>query len=255
LKRRNGIFLKNEAEIGLMREAGKAVARILRELGEMVAPGVPTIEFDKRARGLCEELGVEPAFLGYRGFPFAVCCSVNDEIVHGLPSERKLNAGDIVSLDMGVRRNGFYSDAAKTYAVGEVGETALRLLEAARRALAAGVEQAVPGNRLRDISRAVQKTVEESGFTVVRRFTGHGIGASLHEKPEVPNVDSAWQADMELAAGMCLAIEPMLSAGNGTVKILDDGWTAVTKDSSLAAHFENTVALTSSGPEILSADI
>lgn len=254
MRKVKGIFLKDEAEIGLMREAGKAVARILRELGEMVAPGVPTIRLEARARKLCEELDVTPAFLGYKGFPFAICCSVNEEIVHGLPSDRELHEGDIVSLDVGVKRRGFFSDAAKTFVVGETDRETLRLVDITHKALEAGIEKAAPGNRLRDISRAVREVVEQNGFSVIKRFVGHGIGRSLHEKPEVPNYESAWQCDVELMTGMCLAIEPMVAAGSGAIKILDDGWTAVTRDSSLAAHFENTVALTRNGPEILSAD-
>jgi methionyl aminopeptidase len=179
---------------------------------------------------------------------------VNEEIVHGFPSDRELQEGDIVSLDVGVKRKGFFSDAAKTFAVGEVGAEANQLVRITQEALAAGIENAIPGKRLRDISCAVRKVVEQNGFSVIKRFVGHGIGESLHEKPEVPNYDSAWQCDVELMPGMCLAIEPMVAAGDGTIKILDDGWTAVTRDSSLAAHFENTVALTRNGPEILSAD-
>lgn len=254
MKKYKGIFLKDEAEIGRMRESGKVVARILRELGGMVAPGVATIDFEMRSRELCEELGVTPAFLGYRGYRFALCCSVNEEIVHGFPSERELKEGDIVSFDMGVVRDGFYADAAVTFPVGETDEEAARLIAATREALAAGIEQAVPGNRLYDISRAVQKVVDENGFSVIERFVGHGIGRKLHEKPEVPNSAPAGSPGIDLAAGMCLAIEPMAAAGAGAVKILDDRWTAVTRDSSLAAHFEHTVALTVNGPEILSAD-
>lgn len=254
MKKVKGIFLKDEAEIGHMREAGRRLARILGELGDMVAPGAPTRIFEERARELCEELDVVPAFLGYRGYPFALCCSVNEEIVHGFPSDRQLVEGDIVSFDMGVVHQGFYSDAARTYPVGKATDEADRLIEATRKALAAGIAKAAPGNRLHDVSRAVQRVIEENGFSVVRRFTGHGIGVDLHEKPEVPNRAGAGSNGMMLMAGMCLAIEPMAAAGAGTIRMLDDGWTAVTRDASLAAHFEDTVALTQNGPEILSAD-
>lgn len=255
MKTYKGIFLKSEAEIRRMRRAGRAVARILRELGAMVEPGVPTRRLDARARELCEELDVVPAFLGYRGYPFALCCSVNEEIVHGFPSDRELKEGDIVSLDMGVIMNGFYSDAAITFPVGKTSGKALKLIEVTREAMAEGIKSAVPGNRLHDISRAVQKVVEGNGFSVVERFTGHGIGNRLHEKPEVPNkVPPGRSPGVELKAGMCLAIEPMVTAGTGDVRMLADKWTAVTRDASLAAHFEHTIALTENGPEILSAD-
>lgn len=254
MKKYKGFFLKDEAEIGLMREAGRAVARILSELGGMAVPGAPTMSFEERARALCEELDVVPAFLGYRGYPFALCCSVNEEIVHGFPSRRKLVEGDIVSFDMGVVRDGFYADAARTFPVGETSDEAARLVAATREALAAGVERAAPGNGLHEVSRAIQRVVRESGFSVIERFVGHGIGKSLHEKPQVPNSAPEGSPGITLVPGMCLAVEPMAAAGDGAVKILDDRWTAVTRDASLAAHFENTIALTENGPEILSDD-
>jgi len=235
-----------------MREASRIVARILDAMGAEVRPGAPTRRFEEIAQDLCREHGVRPAFQGYNGFPYALCCSVNEQVVHGFPSERVLVEGDIVSFDMGVVFDGFYGDAARTYPVGQVGDETRRLLEVTERSLMLGIEQARPGNFLHDVSRAVQECVEAAGFSVVRRFVGHGIGRRLHEKPEVPNFVPKGATALPLKAGMVLAIEPMVCLGGPEVEILEDQWTAVTKDRSLAAHFEHSVAVTHKGPEILS---
>ncbi|MBG0791447.1 MAG: type I methionyl aminopeptidase [Desulfovibrionaceae bacterium] len=253
MKKFRGVFLKNDNEIGLMREANRIVSRILDELGENVRPGVPTMLFEEISRARCEEYGVRPAFLGYQGFPFALCCSVNEEIVHGFPSkDRILAEGDIVSFDFGVVYHGFYGDSARTFGVGKVSQEAEKLMAVTRESLYKGIEQAVPGNNLYDVSAAVQSYVEEFGFGIVRRFVGHGIGAHLHEKPEIPNFVPKGMSGVPLKAGMVLAIEPMVTVGGHEVEVLEDQWTAVTKDRSLSAHFEHTVAVTSDGPKILS---
>jgi methionyl aminopeptidase len=254
LKKFRGVFLKNDNEISLMREANRIVSTILDELGENVRPGVPTMLFEDICRERCAEFGVRPAFLGYQGFPFALCCSVNDEIVHGFPSEtRFLTEGDIVSFDMGVVYEGFYGDSARTYAVGKVSDEARKLMDVTREALHRGIAEAVPGNNLYDISAAVQNYVEEFGFGIVRRFVGHGIGSHLHEKPEIPNFVPTGMTGVPLKAGMVLAIEPMVTLGTHEVEVLEDQWTAVTRDRSLSAHFEHTIAVTTDGPRILSS--
>lgn len=253
MKKYRGVFLKNQSEIALMREANLIVAEVLDALEAAVAPGVPTIEFDKIAADICEKRKVKPAFLGYGGFPFTLCCSVNEEVVHGFPSaERKLVEGDIVSFDMGVIYKGFYGDSARTIPVGKVGDDVMKLLDVTRESLMKGIDKAVPGNTLFDISAAVQGHVQSNGFDVVRRFVGHGIGRKLHEKPEVPNFVPKGLPDVPLKAGMVLAIEPMVTMGSPDVEILSDQWTAVTKDRSLSGHFEHSVALTEDGPYILS---
>lgn len=252
MKKHRGIFLKNAAEIEIMREANRIVARILDAFEKEVRPGVKTMFFEEIAQEKCREFGVKPAFQGYHGFPFALCCSVNEEIVHGFPSQRELKDGDIVSFDMGVVYDGFYGDSAKTFTVGAVSDRAIALLEVTREALQRGIEEARPGNDLYDISRAIQMFVEGKGYHVVRRFVGHGIGRSLHEKPEVPNFVPQGAPSVPLKAGMTLAIEPMVTIGSPEVRVLDDKWTAVTKDGSLSAHYEHTVVVTGNGPEILS---
>ena len=235
-----------------MREANSIVATILERMGAEVAPGVPTKRFEEIAQDSCREFGVRPAFQGYHGFPYALCCSVNEVIVHGFPSERLLEEGDIVSFDMGVVHNGFFGDSARTFRVGRVSEETERLLTVTEESLHLGIEKAKPGNNLYDISAAVQKHAESNGFSVVRRFVGHGIGRNLHEKPEIPNFVPASMPGVVLKAGMVLAIEPMFCAGSADVEILPDKWTALTKDRSLSAHFEHSVVVHSDGPEILS---
>ncbi len=244
--------MKNDSEIEQLRKANRIVALILDALGQMVRPGVKTMEFEDKAVSMCRELGVQPAFKGYNGFPFALCCSVNEEIVHGFPSDRKLVEGDIVSLDMGVIFEGFYGDAARTFPVGKVDGTTHRLLDVTQEALMSGIEKARPGNNLYDVSAAIQYCAEEAGFGVVRRFVGHGIGRKLHEKPEVPNFVPVGSTGLTLKAGMVLAIEPMITVGSAEVLILSDKWTAITRDHSLSAHFEHSVAITTDGPYILS---
>lgn len=235
-----------------MREANRIVSVILDKLGEAVEPGVPTMRFEQIARDMCKEFDVTPAFLGYNGFPFALCCSVNEEVVHGFPSDRILREGDLVSLDMGVIYDGFYGDSARTFEVGEVSPEASLLCDVTRESLMKGIAQAVEGNFLYDISRAIQEYLEQNGFSVVKRFVGHGIGRQLHEKPAVPNYVPIAGRSVALKNGMVLAIEPMACVGTAEVEILEDKWTAATKDRKLSAHFEHTVALTPNGPEILS---
>ncbi len=237
-----------------MREANRIVSKILDEVGELVEPGVNTMIFEEVARARCAERSVRPAFLGYQGFPFALCCSVNEEVVHGFPSvDRILKQGDIISFDMGVVYRGFFGDSARTFGVGQVSESTQRLLDVTHESLIRGIDAARVGNNLYDISAAVQNYVEDEGFGVVRRFVGHGIGANLHEKPEVPNFVPKGLHGVPLKAGMTLAIEPMVTEGSTEVDILEDRWTAVTKDRKLSAHFEHTIVLTPQGPQILSA--
>jgi len=252
LKKVRGIYLKNELEIEAMRQACRIVGIILRDLAQAVRPGLKTMVFEELARKRCADFNVKPAFLGMYGFPFALCCSVNEEVVHGFPSDRVLTEGDLVSFDMGVLQGGFYGDSATPVAVGEVNGAKARLLDVTRKSLEVGIEQAQAGNDLYDISGAVQKYVEDQGFSVVRRFVGHGIGRKLHEKPEIPNFVPRDAQRLPLRPGMVLAIEPMVTAGGPDVEVLSDNWTAVTKDRSLAAHFEHTVAVTKNGPRILS---
>ena len=234
-----------------MEVANRIVAEILEGVKERVRPGVETRELDELAEELCRGHQVEPAFKGYRGYPRSICVSVNEEVVHGIPGSRKLKAGDLVSLDFGVKYDGFYGDAALTVAVGEVTPQARALMEVTEKSLYAGIEQCKAGHRLSDISHAVQSVVEGAGFAVIREFVGHGIGRSLHEDPQIPNFGPPGRGPV-LQPGMTLAIEPMTSAGSWKVKILQDGWTAITQDGSLAAHFEHTVALTENGVVILS---
>jgi methionyl aminopeptidase len=252
LKKHRGIFLKNSQEIAVMREANLIAAKILNDIGSLVFPGVTTWELEEKAIELCASFDVIPAFKGYLGFPYALCCSVNEEIVHGFPSKRELVDGDILSIDFGVKFQGFYGDTARTFPVGSISEGAAHLLEVTLDSLNLGIEQAVPGNDLYDVSRAVQERVEAQGFSVIKRFVGHGIGRMLHEKPEVPNFVPKNSARLPLKPGMVIAIEPMVAMGTDQVEILSDGWTAVTKDRSLSAHFEHSVAITKDGPFILS---
>jgi methionyl aminopeptidase len=216
----------------------------------MVAPGVSTADLDAAAEAKVRAAGAEPAFKGYRGYPATLCASVNEQVVHGIPSRRVLAAGDIVSLDMGVRLNGYYGDSAVTVPVGPVSEEATRLLWVTQEALQAGIAQVKIGGRISDIGHAIQRFVEAEGFSVVREFVGHGIGAALHEEPQIANYGEPGRGP-RLAEGMTLAIEPMVNLGKPAVKLLADGWTAVTKDGSLSAHFEHTVAVTSKGPDVL----
>ena len=233
-----------------MRQAGRVVAELLGYLSGIVRPGIKTKALDDEALAYLRREGAKPAFLGYRGFPASICVSINEEVVHGIPGERKLREGDLVSLDAGAVVDGLYADAATTLAVGSVSSQARRLMETTRQALEEGIARAVVGSRLSDISHAVQQRVEQDGFGVVRDFVGHGIGHALHEDPPIPNFGSP-HTGPRLKAGMVLAIEPMVTAGGYEVTVLRDGWTAVTKDRSLAAHFEHTVAITEQGTTVL----
>lgn len=226
------------------------VAEILRRAVDKVRPGVTTKEIDKFVYDEIHRRGARPAFLGYRGYPNSVCASINEVVVHGIPSDRKLKEGDILSLDIGLEFDGYYGDNALTVPVGEVSAEAHRLMEACDEALSAGIAQACEGNRVGDISYAVQKYAEDRGYGVVRDFVGHGIGRKMHEEPQVPNFGMPGDGK-RLRAGVCLAIEPMLNIGTHEVEVLSDNWTVVTRDRKLSAHFEHTVAITDDGPEIL----
>ena len=246
------IELKSAKELALMRHAGAIVAGALALLSQAAKAGVTTLELDKIALDELAKRKAKPAFLGYHGFPGCLCVSINNEVVHGIPSaNRKIVDGDLVSLDFGCIVGGFYGDAAVTVAVGKVSESAQKLLDVTRDSLGMGIDAMRPGGRLGDVSSAVQKHVEANGFSVVRDFVGHGIGRALHEDPPVPNFGKAGTG-MRLQPGLVLAIEPMVNVGGPEVTTLADGWTAVTKDGSLSAHFEHTVVVTENGPEILS---
>ncbi|MDR1126254.1 MAG: type I methionyl aminopeptidase [Deltaproteobacteria bacterium] len=252
MKKYRGVFLKNDNELALMKQANQIVRQILEAMGRAIEPGRPTMHFEDIAQELCKKHDVRPAFQGYGGFPYALCCSVNEEVVHGFPSKKRiLREGDIVSFDMGVVVEGFHGDAARTYPVGRISEQAERLLRVTAESLELGAAAAKPGNNLKDVSAAVQKHAEANGMGIVKRFVGHGIGLRLHEKPEIPNFVGLNSPDLPLQPGMVLAIEPMLTLGADDVDILEDEWTAVTRDRSLAAHFEHSVAVTPRGPQIL----
>jgi methionyl aminopeptidase len=222
----------------------------LREIADAAKPGVTTKELDQIAEKRCKEFGVKPAFKGYHGYPACLCVSINEQVVHGIPSTRTLKSGDIIGIDFGVIHDGYYGDSAVTVGVGKISQEAQKLLDVTREGLLQGIEQARVGNRLFDISHAVQKYVEAHGFSVVREFVGHGIGRSLHEEPQVPNYGPKGKG-VPLKEGMVLAIEPMINVGGHGVRVEPDGWTAVTIDGSLSAHFEHTIAITKDGPEIL----
>ncbi|MDL2307936.1 type I methionyl aminopeptidase [Desulfovibrio sp. OttesenSCG-928-C06] len=252
MKKYRGVFLKNDNELAFMKQANHIVYEILMAMGKEVAPGLPTMHFEEIAQEMCKKYNVRPAFQGYGGFPFALCCSVNEEIVHGFPSKKRiLKEGDIVSFDMGVVVEGFHGDAARTFAVGKISADAERLMKVTAECLELGVQAARVGNNLKDVSAAVQKHADAHGMGIVKRFVGHGIGLRLHEKPEIPNFVSGNSPDLPLQPGMVLAIEPMLTLGSWEVDILEDDWTAVTRDRSLSAHFEHSVAVTQRGPVIL----
>jgi len=244
------IVLKNKEEIARMREAGRLAAMALREVVRAVRPEVTTMELDEIAERYIRAYGGVPSFKGYRGYPASICVSINEEVVHGIPSKRRLKKGQIVSIDLGVIVDGFHGDVAVTVPVGEVSEDLLRLLECTREALYQGISQARPGNRLGDISFAIQACVERYGFSVVREYAGHGIGRQLHEEPQVPNY-GAPGTGIALRPGMTLAIEPMVNLGGAEVLVAADGWTVRTRDGLPSAHFEHTVAIGEEGPEIL----
>jgi len=245
------IIYKSDQEIQAIRKSCQMVAQILHELKGMIGPGISTKELDDFAEKQTRKMGAVPAFKGYRGYPSSLCTSVNEEIVHGIPSTRTLREGDILSLDFGVIYDGYFGDAARTYPVGKITPRAERLVETAKNGFYAGLTKMKPGNRLSDISHAVQVHVEAQGFSVIRSFVGHGVGLSLHEEPQIPNFGPPGRGP-KLKPGMVLAVEPMIAMGDWEIEILSDNWTAVTKDRSLSAHYEHTVALTESGPVILS---
>jgi methionyl aminopeptidase len=244
------MVLKSRGEIELMDEANRIVYRVLDGIAERVRPGVTTRELDAFAEKVIRESGGVPAFLNYRGYPATLCTSINDVIVHGIPDDTPLRPGDIMGVDCGVLYKGYYGDAARTFAVGEVSERAERLMEVTSEALGLAVSQVRAGNHLSDIGHAVQRHVESHGFSVVREFVGHGIGAALHEDPQVPNFGSPGRGP-RLEPGLVLAIEPMVNAGEAGVRVDSDGWTARTADGALSAHFECSVAVTDNGPQVL----
>jgi methionyl aminopeptidase len=245
------IIIKSLREIEQLKRSNAIVAEVFQKLTKMIAPGIATQDLDQIAEEIIFSRGAIPAFKGYRGFPKTLCISINEEVVHGIPNERRLKEGDIVSLDVGVNLNGYYGDAAITLPVGKVDEAAQRLLEATEKALYIGIKKAKIGNRLFDISYAIQAWVESQGFSVVRDFVGHGIGKSLHEEPQIPNFGSPHQGP-RLEKGMVFALEPMVNEGTYEVKVLSDGWTVVTADGKRSAHFEHTIAITNGEAEILS---
>ena len=244
------IAIKNSRELSMMREACVISARALKLAGEAVEPGVTTEEIDRIIRRYIESQGATPSFLGYGGYPASACISVNETVIHGIPDKRVIKAGDIVSIDVGAYFNGFHGDNAATFAAGEISPEAQALLDATRESLYEGIAQAVAGNRIGDIGSAVQRYVEMRGYSVVRQFVGHGVGTNLHEDPSVPNFGTPGRGQ-RLLPGMTLAIEPMINMGGPEVRILKDGWTTVTTDGKLSAHFEHTVAITKDGPVIL----
>jgi methionyl aminopeptidase len=244
------IILKNERDLEAMRPACAVASAVLNEVSAFIQPGVTTRQVDEFAAARMKYYGAKSAFLGYRKYPCHTCISVNDEVVHGLANQRQLRFGDIVSVDVGVYYHGYVGDNARTVAVGGCGVEAQRLMDITEKALYEGIAQATPGNRVTDVSRAIQTFVEGNGYSVVREFVGHGVGRSVHEDPQVPNyVDS--KCNQKLRPGMTIAIEPMVNAGQPGVKVLNDGWTVVTQDGSLSAHFEHTVLITEGEPEIL----
>lgn len=246
------VSIKSDREIELMREAGKILASVHEELGRIIEPGISTYEIDKVGRRLIEGYGCKPSFLNYQGYPASICVSVNDEVVHGIPHKgRILHEGDIVSLDAGVIYKGYHSDAARTHAVGHISDEAAKLIEVTRQSFYEGIKYAKAGCRLHEISAAIGDYCESFGYGVVRDLVGHGVGSALHEEPQIPNFRQETRG-IRLHAGMTLAIEPMINAGGYEVKWLDDGWTVVTGDGSLSAHYENTILITDGEPEILS---
>ncbi len=250
MKTTDSISIKTAQEIGIMRDAGKILAEIIEDLKRSLKEGITTRDVDQVAEKLIREMGVVPAFKGYRGFPGCVCVSVNEEVVHGMPGNRVLRAGDVVSLDVGIIHKNYYSDTALTVGIGAIRDALRKLLDVTRQSLEKGIEQARVGNHLSDISHAIQTFVEANHFSIVRDFVGHGIGRNLHEDPEIPNFGPAHNGPI-LKEGMVLAIEPMVNMGTWQTRVLDDGWTVVTQDSQPSAHFEHTVAIALKGPEIL----
>lgn len=245
------IIIKSKQELDFMREAGKVCGQILRDLKDIIKPGISTLEIDRFVEKTVREHGMTAAEKGYCGYPASVCVSINDEVVHGIPSKKRhLREGDIVSCDLVVEYKGYMADAARTYPVGEVSPEAAHLIETAERAFWNGIAYAKAGYRLQDISHAIQETVEGEGYGVIRDFVGHGIGSEMHEDPQIPNVGKAGKGP-RLQPGMTLAIEPMITQGDWEIDVLEDDWTAVTLDGGLAAHYENTIVITDGEPELL----
>jgi methionyl aminopeptidase len=245
------IICKSPAEIEKLRRSGRMVRQVLGETRERVKPGITTLELEKFVARRFKELDAKPAFLGYRGYPCCLCASVNDEIIHGIPTDRRtLKEGDILSLDTGVILDGYYGDSAITVPVGAISESAQRLMKVTEESLELALEKARLGNRLGDVSATVQEYAEKNGYSVVREFVGHGIGKAMHEEPQVPNFGKRGHGPL-LKEGMVFAIEPMVNAGGAAVKVLSDNWTAVTADGELSAHFEHMVAVTRNGPDVL----
>lgn len=248
----SGIRIRTPEEIAQIRESAQIVGRCLRMIASEVGPGVSTMHLDRLAERFIRDSGGEPAFKGYRGFPASICASINEEVVHGIPSEKRvLREGDVISVDIGVRKNGWYGDGARTFAVGEIDSETAKLLAATERSLEEGMAKAKDGGRLSDISFAIEQVVKKEGFSVVRALVGHGIGRELHEEPQVPNYGRAGEGP-RLQTGMTIAIEPMVNAGGADVVTLSDQWTVVTADSKRSAHFEHTVAIGPEGPQVLS---
>lgn len=246
------VTLKNKKEIEALREANKIVVRVLGELKEMAAPGVTTMDLERRAKKILKSTKARPAFLGYRGYPAVLCTSVNEVVVHGIPSDDKvLSEGDILSIDFGVELKGYFGDAAFTLPIGEIDDIKENLLRVSRESLERAIEEMTPGNKLSDIAEAVQSHAEDAGFSVVYQFVGHGIGRSMHEEPQVPNCGRP-RPNVKLEEGMVLAVEPMINIGVPDVEVLEDNWTAVTADRKPSAHFEKSIAVTGNGPDILS---
>ncbi|OGN85375.1 MAG: type I methionyl aminopeptidase [Chloroflexi bacterium GWC2_73_18] len=241
---------KSAREVAAMRVAGRIVAEVLERLGRELRPGITTAQLDAVAEELIRGVGAAPSFKGYRGFPASICVSVDDEVVHGIPGPRRLREGQVVSIDAGAIWEGYHGDGARTFALGEVAGPAHRLIETTRAALRAGIAAARPGNRIGDISAAVEDVARAGGFGIVRQYVGHGIGQRMHEEPQVPNFRQDGKG-MELQPGLCLAIEPMLTLGSHEVEVRPDGWTVVTRDGLPAAHFEETIVVTENGPEVL----
>ena len=245
------ITLKSSREIQLMRQAGKITAAARALAGAMVAPGVTTREIDREVRKFIQSKGAQPSFLGYNGFPASVCISVNDEVIHGIPGNRVLREGDIVSVDVGAFKDGYHGDCAGTYPCGRISEEARRLIDVTRQSFFEGIQYAREGYRLPDLSGAIQRYVERNGFSVVREYVGHGIGTRMHEAPEVPNYVEPRAGRPRFLRGMTLAVEPMVNAGRAGVVVLPDGWTVKTADGRLSAHYENSILITDGAPELL----
>ncbi len=246
------VTIKRPDEIAKMRQAGRILAGVLAALERELRPGITTGELDALAERLIREAGASPSFKGYKGYPASICASINEQVVHGIPGRRSIRDGDVVSLDVGCIWEGWHADCARTFVVGAAPPRARELVEDTRRGMEAGIAAALPGNRLGDVGAAIEAVARERGYGVVRQFVGHGIGTAMHEDPQVPNYGEPGRG-MRIEAGMCFAIEPMFNLGSDAVEVLDDDWTVVTRDRALSAHFENTIAVTENGPQLLTA--